>query len=138
VSEAFGEERQAQVEVRVPGPERQRRWTVAIRLLLLVPHWFFAFVVGLAMLGAAIGGWFAALVLGRLPERIAGFLTGVLRYWTRLIAYAWLLVDEYPPFSFNERGYAASAFRAPRPTADCSDTGCPWRRLLVNRRADEA
>ena len=89
----------------MPAPERQRRWTVALRLLLLIPHWFFAFVIGLAMLGAAIGGWFAALVLGRLPAGIANFLTSVLRYWTRLSAYAWLLVDEYPPFSFSERGY---------------------------------
>ena len=38
-------------------------------------------------------------------EGIAEFLTGLLRYWTRLSAYAWFLVDEYPPFSFSERGY---------------------------------
>jgi hypothetical protein len=115
VSEAFGEERRAQVEVRVPDPTKQRRWTVALRLLLLVPHWFFAFVIGLATVGAAIGGWFAALVLGRLPEGIANFLTSVLRYWTRLSAYAWLLVDEYPPFSLTKRGYPVGLAVQPGP-----------------------
>jgi hypothetical protein len=88
-------------ELDLPGPDRQRRWTVLLRLLLLVPQYLVLFFLGIAGFVATVVGWFAALVLGRLPEPIAWFLGGCLVYQTRVYAYGMLLVDRYPPFAFT-------------------------------------
>ena len=86
------------VEVSFAAPKPQRRWTVAIRLIMLVPH----FVVGLfyAIGGAVavVAGWFSALALGRLPDGIRTFLGNLLRYYSRVYGYAYLLDDTYPTF----------------------------------------
>ena len=88
-------------ELDLPGPDRQRRWTVLLRLLLLVPQFVVLFFLGIAGFFATVAGWFAALVLGRLPQPIAWFLAGCLTYQTRVYAYGMLLVDRYPPFAFT-------------------------------------
>jgi hypothetical protein len=92
------------VEVRFPDPGRQRRWTILLRSLLVIPQTIVVLLLGLAAELVVIVGWFAALVLGRLPAGIARFLANVVRYQTRVAAYAWLLLDTYPPFGF-ERPY---------------------------------
>ncbi|MHA5051937.1 DUF4389 domain-containing protein [Streptomyces sp. SD15] len=84
----------------LPEPGRQRRWTVLLRWLLLVPQYVALFFLGIAAFVLVVVGWFAALITGRLPEPIASFLTGYLAYATRVTAYAMLLVDTYPPFAF--------------------------------------
>ena len=53
----------------------------------------------LAVYVVTIIGWFAALFTGRLPTSIATFLEGVLRWDIRVVAYATLLDDRYPPFA---------------------------------------
>jgi hypothetical protein len=45
--------------------------------------------------------WFAILFTGRYPAALYGFGVGVLRWETRVEAYALLLHDEYPPFSLD-------------------------------------
>lgn len=90
------------IEVRFPDVERQRRWTVALRWLLYVPQGIVSVALGLAAVLLVIVGWFSALVLGRLPVGIARFLANVVRYQTRVSAYAWLLLDAYPPFGFEK------------------------------------
>ncbi|MDV9190613.1 DUF4389 domain-containing protein [Streptomyces sp. SR27] len=89
----------------VPPPGRQRRWTVLLRWLLLVPQFIVVAVLSLAAFFVTIAGWFSALVLGRLPDPIASFLGSVLAYQTRVLASATLLVDSYPPFSFEAPGH---------------------------------
>ncbi|MEW2414749.1 DUF4389 domain-containing protein [Streptomyces sp. NPDC046866] len=88
-------------ELEVPPPGRQRRWTVLLRWLLLLPQLIVVALLGIAAFFVAIAGWFAALVQGRLPDGIARFLGGFLAYDTRVSASAMLLVDRYPPFSFD-------------------------------------
>ncbi len=46
----------------------QRRLTVFFRLLLLIPQLIVVWLLGIVTFFAAIAAWFAALVLGRLPE----------------------------------------------------------------------
>ncbi|MEU7029080.1 DUF4389 domain-containing protein [Streptomyces sp. NPDC046275] len=85
----------------VPAPGRQRRWTVFLRWLLLVPQFVVVAVLSVAAFFVTVVGWFAALVLGRLPDPIHSFLGDVLAYQTRVTASATLLVDRYPPFAFD-------------------------------------
>jgi hypothetical protein len=100
--------RRSSIEVGFGQVARQNRWTVAFRSLLLIPQAVVLFVLELAASVVVIIGWFAALVLGRLPRGIASFLTRVLQYYTRLVAYAYLLFDAYPPFKLSEANYPAT------------------------------
>ncbi|GAA0316243.1 hypothetical protein GCM10010302_64180 [Streptomyces polychromogenes] len=92
-------------ELDVPPPDRQRRWTVLLRFLLLLPQFIVTAVLGIAAFFVTIVGWFAALFTGRLPAGVADFLGGYLAYETRVTASALLLVDRYPPFSFEGQGH---------------------------------
>src|SRR6185312_7550425 len=50
-------------------------------------------------------GWFGALFTGRLPVFAADFLTGYLRWLSRVYAYNYLLTDAYPPFTLDDADY---------------------------------
>ncbi|HEY1968786.1 MAG TPA: DUF4389 domain-containing protein [Pseudonocardia sp.] len=86
-------------------PAAQRRWTVLLRMILIIPQWFVLLFVGIAAAAVVFIGWWAALFTGRLPDWAAEFLTGYLSWSARLYAYGTLLVDRYPPFSFSAEGY---------------------------------
>lgn len=89
------------IEVRFGTSQPQRRVTVFFRGILAIPQ---LIVVGVIGYGAAVVvflGWFAALFTGRLPAPFARFLTGYMRWYTRVIAYEYLLTDVYPPFSLD-------------------------------------
>lgn len=88
-------------ELDVPGPDRQRRWTVLLRWLLLIPQFVVVWVLSVLAVPAAIVGWFGALVLGRLPDPVERYLAGFVAYDTRVRASAMLLVDDYPPFAWD-------------------------------------
>jgi hypothetical protein len=91
-------------ELDITPPARQRRLTVLLRLLLLIPQFIVLAVLGFLTFFAAILAWFAALALGRLPDWAASYLAGYVVYTTRVYASLYLLVDSYPPFSFTAPG----------------------------------
>ena len=88
--------------VSFPGPASQRRWTVAIRAILVVPHFVVLWFLTIALEVVVFISWFAALFAGRLPEWAHTFITGVVRWQTRVYAYLLLLTDVYPPFSLDD------------------------------------
>ena len=77
------------------------RVTVGFRLLLVIPHAIVLVVLMFAWWITAIVAWVAILVAGSYPEGLYQFGVGCLRWLLRVEAYALLLVDEYPPFSFS-------------------------------------
>jgi hypothetical protein len=91
-------------ELDVTPPARQRRLTVLLRLLLLIPQFIVLAVLGFVTFFAAIAAWFAALALGRLPRWAESYLSGYVVYATRVYASLYLLVDSYPPFGFTAPG----------------------------------
>lgn len=93
--------------------EQHSRPSVGFRLILAIPHLILVFFGGIVAFFVAVGGWFAALVLGRLPARIARFLARYLRYATRVNAYYWLITDRYPPFKLDEPDYPVDIEVAP-------------------------
>lgn len=85
----------------IPEPRTQRRLTVLVRWLLLIPQVIVLFFLGIAAFFATVIGWFAALFIGRLPDPIARYLSAFLAYETRVHASGLLLVDAYPPFALR-------------------------------------
>ena len=99
-------ESSSRVEVRFGSTQPQRRWTVLIRFILVIPQIIVLFFVGIGAAVVAFLGWFAALFTGRLPESFAKFLLGYIRWSTRVYAYSFLMTDVYPPFALDpDPGY---------------------------------
>ncbi len=93
------------VVVTVEDDLRRNRLTVAFRLPLTVPHLVLLVPLSLAAAVATVAGWFAALALGRLPDRIAGFLGATPGYAARVSGYLMFLTDRYPPFAWHDTAH---------------------------------
>ncbi|MGH9090096.1 MAG: DUF4389 domain-containing protein [Acidimicrobiales bacterium] len=97
-------------------PERQRRWTVLIRIVLVIPQIVVLFFVSIAVFFVVVYGWFAVLFLGRFPEPAASFVVRFLRWELRVSAYTYLMTDRYPPFNGDDDpSYPVRMAAAPGP-----------------------
>ncbi|MCY3504706.1 MAG: DUF4389 domain-containing protein [Chloroflexi bacterium] len=72
-----------------------------VRIIMLIPHFIVLAILGIVVSLATIVAWLGGTVLGGLPEWLHNFIAGYTRWSTRVGVCAGLLVDEYPPFSFN-------------------------------------
>jgi hypothetical protein len=88
---------------------------VLVRIILAIPHLVVLWALGIAAEIVVIICWFGALFLGRLPEGLAGFLTGYLRWLVRVQAYLFLLTDQYPPFELGPADYPVQIELRPGP-----------------------
>ena len=82
-------------------PPELSRWMIFVKWLLAIPH---IVVLALLYLGVAIAlfvAWFSILFTKRFPESLFRYIVGVFRWQQRVYAYAYLLRDEYPPFSMQ-------------------------------------
>jgi hypothetical protein len=95
----------APVLVAFAGAAPQSRLTVAFRIFMAIPQLIVLWLLGVAAIVITIIGWFGALFTGRLPVFAADFLTGYLRWLSRVYAYNYLLTDVYPPFSLDDADY---------------------------------
>ena len=96
-------------------PADQRRLTVLVRIILAIPHAIVLYVLGIASDVVALICWFAALFTGRLPDGLAGFQVGYVRWLTRFYAYVLLLTDVYPPFELADAQYPVRLQAQPGP-----------------------
>ncbi|MFC9997257.1 DUF4389 domain-containing protein [Nocardia sp. NPDC127526] len=97
--------REPTVDLDVFPPQQHSRWTVLLRLILIIPQAIAVWALGIAALVVVICGWFGALFTGRLPQWCGDFLRGYTAYTTRVYGYGMLLVDDYPPFSWDAPEY---------------------------------
>jgi hypothetical protein len=95
----------APVLVAFAGSAPQSRLTVAFRIFLAIPQLIVLWLLGVAAGVITIIGWFGALFTGRLPVFAADFLSGYLRWLSRVYAYNYLLTDVYPPFTLDDADY---------------------------------
>ncbi len=95
----------APVLVAFADPAPQSRLTVLFRIFMVIPQLVVLWLLGIAAFVIVVIGWFGALFTGRLPVFAADYLTGYLRWLTRVYAYALLLTDVYPPFSLDDATY---------------------------------
>jgi len=110
------------VLVAFAGPSSQRRWTVLLRLILVIPQVVVLYLLGVAAGVLAMIGWFGALFTGRLPRFVGDFLTGYIRWMARVYSYLFLLTDVYPPFTLED---------ADHPVRVAVDPAGPLNRLAV-------
>ena len=75
------------------------RWRPFVHWLLAIPLVFVLAVYGLVTGLVSIGGWFAALFSGRLPEWAVEWITRYGRFQWRVYSYAGFMRKEYPSFS---------------------------------------
>ncbi len=91
------------VHVGIPYPDATRdlnRWLPLVKWFLAIPHYVVLCFLCIAACVCVIVAWFAILFTGRYPRSLFAFVVGVLRWWLRVAAYAFLLTtDRYPPFS---------------------------------------
>jgi hypothetical protein len=90
----------ASIEIVDPTAPRDRA-TVALRLLLAIPHLIVLFFVLIAWMLITIAGWFIIMFTGTFPEGLHQFGVGAMQWQLRVEAYLYLMVDEYPPFSLH-------------------------------------
>jgi hypothetical protein len=84
-----------------PPDGRRDRLSVGFRLFLILPHLLVLCVLGIAWIFTTIVAWFAILFGGTYPANLERFSIAVLRWNTRVEAYALLLHDAYPPFRLD-------------------------------------
>ena len=79
----------------------RNRLTTAFRLILAIPWLIVAYIYEIAASVIVIIAWFAVVILGRYPEWAYDFNAGVLRFFTRTFAWAYLQTDQFPPFGIG-------------------------------------
>jgi Domain of unknown function (DUF4389) len=82
-------------------PAARDRVSVGFRILLAIPHLIVLFFLVFAWWITSMVAWLLILFTGDYPQGLYDFGAGVLRWLIRVEVYMLLMVDEYPPFSFE-------------------------------------
>lgn len=88
-------------ELTVTSPERIARWRPFVHWLLAIPHLIVLYALNIVSQVVAVVSWFVILFTGKLPASLAGVQAMCLRYSERVSAYTSVLLEGYPPFSFE-------------------------------------
>ncbi|MEY2468240.1 MAG: hypothetical protein QOF21_938 [Actinomycetota bacterium] len=82
-------------------PDELSRWMPLVKWLAIIPHAIALLFVTIGLFFVYIAAFFAVLFTGVMPEGMRRFIIGTHRWTMRVNAYAYLLTDEYPPFSLD-------------------------------------
>ena len=102
------------------------RWTTFFRLLLAIPWFIVATFWGILFVFTHLFAWVAVIILGRYPQWLYEFNSGVVRFSVRVSAWIYLQTDVWPPFGLSDdpsypiRVNIAAAGRAPEPAEGAS------------------
>jgi len=84
-----------------------------LRIILAIPHAIVLAILGIVFVIVWVIAAISILLNESYPEWAFSFIRGYLRWTARLYAYLASLVDEYPPFSFENGGVPTPAPGAP-------------------------
>ncbi len=89
--------------------EKRSRLTTFFRLITVIPHVIWLMLYGIVASFAVIFAWFAIVFTAKFPAGLYSFVEGYLRYYARVVAYAYLATDKFPPFTGSrDEPYAAN------------------------------
>jgi hypothetical protein len=78
------------------------RWLPLVKWLLAIPHYIVLFFLEIGAFIAVVIAWFAVLFTGRYPRSLFAYVESVIRWHSRVVGYAVVLVtDVYPPFRLS-------------------------------------
>ena len=115
--------------LRIERPEELSRGLVLVKWwLLALPHYLIIGVFGGGSAGGLIGllaliAGVALLFTGRYPTTVFDFVMGMERWTYRVLAYAALQRDEYPPFRLDLGGAEPTSLGAPGSGPSPTPTG---------------
>jgi hypothetical protein len=89
-------------------PGRQSRLLIFVKWLLVLPHMFVLYFLFLGLAITTFIAWFAILITGSYPRSLFSFAVGVNRWTYRVLAYWYLLTDQYPPFTLGPEPMSAA------------------------------
>lgn len=115
----MGEESEYPIDLKLPEPSPQKRWTVLIRIVIGIPALVLSSALGgsggarygatggsrrstgfsgggALVLACAFLGWFACLVRGRMPKGLRDAVVYAVGYSAQTGAYILLVTDRYP------------------------------------------
>ena len=104
------------------------RLTVFFRILLVIPHFIWLALWGIAVWFAVLAAWLIGVFAGRVPEGLHGFTASYLRYLTHVNAYFSIAANPFPSFT-GAPGYPIDIEIAP--TSPQSRLTIFFRLLLV-------
>jgi hypothetical protein len=78
------------------------RWTTFFRLILAIPWLIVGAFWGLVLAFTHLFAWVAIIVLGRYPQWLYDFNSGVVRFSIRISAWIYLQTDQWPPFGLSD------------------------------------
>lgn len=91
------------------------RWTTFFRLILAIPWLIVAAFWGLLFMFTYLFAWVSVIILGRYPEWLYNFNSGVVRFGVRTGAWIYLQTDQWPPFGLaDDPSYPIRVNIAPR------------------------
>lgn len=86
-------------------PENLSRLLIFVKWLLAIPHFIVLYLLGLIAELFLLIAFFAILFTRKFPRGLFDFVVNVYRWNANVVAYAGLLRDEYPPFSWDSGRY---------------------------------
>jgi Domain of unknown function (DUF4389) len=97
------EEQYVHLDIAYPDARQDlNRWLPLVKWFLAIPHYIVLFFLWIGAVVAVIISWFAILFTGRYPRGLFDYVEGVIRWGTRVTAYAFLMTtDRYPPFQLR-------------------------------------
>jgi hypothetical protein len=78
------------------------RWTTFFRPILAIPWLIVALFWALLFAFTHLFAWAAVTILGRYPQWLYDFNSGVVRFSVRVSAWFYLQTDEWPPFGLSD------------------------------------
>jgi hypothetical protein len=105
LAEPFAELPEHPVRAVVTDDLERPRLAVLFRLLLAIPHLVWLTLWSVVAVVAAIAGWVATLVTGRLPVALHRFLAAYIRYSTHVFAFLYVVGRKFPGFTGRAGSY---------------------------------
>ena len=84
------------------GGGQQLRWSSMPGMPMTIPHYIVLWFISIAGFIILFLSWWAILFIGKYPRVFFDFITWWFRWDIRVLGYAYLVTDKYPPFSGSE------------------------------------